>query len=405
MRALSRYRMYFLVLLGTATLGALGLTSWVNPWRVTPAPWSGEGFEPYRDIERDWNTTCKAGLVRSGRWDAALFGSSRTDIALDPLHPAFRGMRCVNLGLNAAGIGENHAIFSYFMEHESPKLVVFCIDPGDLSTPERKQFKGDFTLSPLDPGADPVERELRYRAGVTALAGCGTVVSRRLRGQLAEHTPQGFRREAEFPKHQRKLIRSLYLPVTYRYALKHKRTDALNPRKLALVDDIIRRCREMGTRLVFFIPPNQALFMLTFRELGDPDPYFARDRRALAKRIAAANASAPPGAPPVELWDFLDAHPLNCQPLPPANDPGAHMPDWLDLYHSDHRIGNLMLDRLLPDHASPSTPPYGTRLAPELVDSRVAEIAKGLDAYARTHPGDIAYLREALAKFAESSAQ
>jgi hypothetical protein len=106
----------------------------------------------------------------------------------------------------------------------------------------------------------------------------------------------------------------------------------------------------------------------------------------------------------VELWDFLDAHPLNCQALPPANDPGAHMPDWLDIYHSDHRIGNLMLDRLMPDHLSAATPPYGVRLTPELVDSRVAEIARGLDDYARAHRDDLAYLREALAKFGESPA-
>jgi len=401
MRALSRYRTFFLILLGAATLGALGLTSWVNPWRVTPAPWSDSGFEPYRDIEGNWNATTKTGLVRSERWDAALFGSSRTDIALDPRHPAFEGLRCANLGLNAAGIGENHAIFSYFMDHEeSPCLVVFSIDPGDISTPDRKRFKGDFPLSPLDPASDPVERELRYRAGVTALAACGETISRRLRDQPAEHTPQGFRRNAEFPEDQRRLVASLYLPVTYRYALKHKRTDALNPHKLALVDDIIRRCREKGARLVFFIPPNQALFMLTFRELGDPDPFFARDRRALAERVAAANAAAP-DAPPVELWDFLDAHPLNCQPLPPPDDPAAHMEDWLDIYHSAHPIGNLMLDRLLPENPSPVSPPYGVLLAPDLVDSRVAAIASGLDAYAAAHPGDIAFLRNTLAKFQE----
>jgi hypothetical protein len=398
MRALSRYRTFFLILLGAATLGALGLTSWVNPWRATPAPWSDPGFEPYREIEANWNATTKAGLVRSGSWDAALFGSSRTDIALDPRHPAFDGLRCANLGLNAAGIGENHAIFSYFMDHESPRLVVFSIDPGDLTTPDRKRFKGDFTLSPLDPSADPTERELRYRAGVTALSASGTVISRRLRHHPAEHTPQGFRREAPFPKNQRKLIRSLYLPVTYRYALKHKRTDALNPHKLALVDDIIRRCRENDTRLVFLIPPNQALFMLAFRELGDPDPFFARDRRALAERAAAANAAAP-DAPPVELWDFLDAHPLNCQPLPPPDATAAHMPDWLDIYHSGHRIGDLMLDRLRPGRPSPPTPPYGVILTPDLVDSRVASIAAGLDAYTRAHPGDLAFLREALASF------
>lgn len=404
MRALARYQLFFLALLAATVLGALALTSWVNPWRVTPAPWSSDSLDEHREVENRWNRTAKAGLIRSGDWDAALFGSSRVDISLDPEHPAFDGMRCVNLGLNAAGIGENHAIFQYYIERHDPRLVVFCIDPGDLTSAHPQAPLGDFTISPLDPAADPLERELRYHAGVSALIDSGATVMRSLRDQAAVHTTHGFRRDAPFPDNQRALIASLYLSTTYRLA--HRRMEfahastsgPLNPEKTALVDDIIRRCREKNARLVIFIPPNHALFQVAFRELGDPDPHFARDRRALAERVAAANTAAP-DAPPVELWDFLDAHPFNSPPLPPAGDPAAHLPDWIDLFHSTSRLGNLMLDLLAADSET-ATPPYGILLTPDILDSRIADVAAGLDAYTRDHPEDIEFLRESLARFA-----
>lgn len=409
MRALARYQLFFLTLLAATVLGGLALTSWVNPWRVTPTPWSSPSLDEHREIDNRWNRTAKTGLIRSGEWNAALFGSSRVDISLDPEHPAFAGMRCVNLGLNAAGIGENHAIFRYFMDRQDPRLVVFCIDPGDLSTASPAAPLGDFSISPLDPAGDPVERELRYRAGVSALVDSGYTMLRAVRDQPAIHSTHGFRRDAPFPDNQRALIASLYLATTYRLAIQRIDYASLNPDKLALVDDIIQRCRGKNARLVIFIPPNHALFQLAFRETKDPDPCFARDRRYLAERVAAAN-SADPADPPIELWDFLDAHPLNVPPLPPADDPAAHLPDWIDLFHSTSRLGSLMLDRLqrgdggspsaVPGATRPGSPPYGVLLTPDLLDSRIADVAAGLENYARQHPADLEFLRDSLARFA-----
>ena len=135
MRALKRYQTFFLLLILGMAIGGFALNTTVNPWRVTPTPWTSEKLEPYRAIEISWNRTSKAGLVRSGNWDAAMFGSSRVDIGLDPQHPVFDGMQCANLGLNAGLLVENHAMFRYFIERQTPRLVILAIDAGDLSTP------------------------------------------------------------------------------------------------------------------------------------------------------------------------------------------------------------------------------------------------------------------------------
>lgn len=381
---LRRYHRFLLVLLGATLVAGYVLNTSVNPWRVTPTAWSVDSLEPYRAIENAWNRTSKAGLMRSGDWDAAIFGSSRVDIALDPNHRLFAGRRCVNLGLNAAGLAENHAAFDYFMDHETPQLVVLAIDAGDLTTPLPGLNPTDFPVSPLDPTGDPFERELRYHFGISTMAASGATLGRALRQSPADHSPQGFRHTAPFPPNQRQLIAGLYLATTSRLIQNRREHNRINPDKLALLDSIISRCRDSGTRLILLLTPNHALFQLAPLALGDPDPYFSRDRAALAERAGQG----------VEVWDFLDAHPLNAEPLPPSDSPSAHFEHWIDLFHATATIGNLMLDRLAGQAGD-----YGVRLTPGQVDSRVAQVRAGLARYATTHPGDHDFLHHSLDRY------
>jgi len=383
-KALRRYQSFLLVLvIGTAMLG-YALNTWVNPWRVTPTAWSSAKFNDYRAIDNEWNRTAKAGLAASGNWSAAMFGSSRVDIAFDPMHPIFEGMACVNLGLNAASITENHTIFSHFIEHHDPELVVFAIDPGDLTTPSSSYNLTDYSLSPLNPDADPIERELRYREGISTLAASVDTIQRRIKDQPADHTPQGFRRDAPFPDNQRQLIAGLYLATTVRMVKGRTRFGQLDPIKLDLLDDIIARCKEKGSRLVFLLTPNHGLFQLSYAELGDPDPIFEADRRALAKRASED----------VEIWDFLDAHPINIEPLPPADPPSGHLRYWIDLFHATPEVGNLMLDRI-----QTGTGDYGTQLTPDSLESRLKQVQDGLDAYRSSRPSDVAFLQKSLDRY------
>ena len=392
MKSLRRYQRFFLLLFLGAGVGGVFFNTWVNPWRVTPAPWTSGSLDPYRAIDKNWSRTAKAGLARSADWDAAMFGSSRVDIGLDPAHPAFAGLKCVNLGLNAGLLDQNHAIFRYFIETESPRLVVLAVDATDITTPVPRRNPTDFAFSPLAADADPIERALLYRAGISTLAASTATVSRALRDEPADHTPRGFRRDAPFPENQRGLIASLYLSTTVQMARNHMRHGELSAEKMAMLEEIVDTCQRKGIRLVIFFTPNHALFQLAFREMGDPDPYFATDRRALADLAARANA-ARPDAPPVEIWDFLDGHPLNSVPLPPADRKDAHLDGWIDLFHFTPAIGNRMLDRIEGDGS------YGVKLTPDSIDGRVATVSAQLDDYAARNPDDVAFLRKVLAKF------
>ncbi|WP_367872424.1 hypothetical protein [Luteolibacter sp. Populi] len=391
MRSLKRYQTFFLLLFAVAGFAGLAFNAWVNPWRVIPSPLSSERMEPYRGIEKDWSRTCKAGLASSSAWDAGLFGSSRVDIGLNPQHPVFAGMKCGNFGLNAGLLAENEAMCRYFIEHQSPKLVVLAIDATDLTTPVAKTKQADFNRSPLAAESHTLEQELGRRAGISTLASSLTTATRMAKGELAEHTPQGFRREPEYPDGQ-----ALYFSTITAMARGHTANGKLDPAKMAMLEEIVARCREKGTRLVIFFMPNHGLFQLAFRELGDPDPYFQADRQALADLAARANAANPAG-PPVEVWDFLDGHPLNTPPMPKEQKKGAHPAGWVDLFHVLPETGNHMLERLQ------GGGDYGELLAPDGVEARVARVKAQLEDYAARNPNDVAFLRKSLARFQSQS--
>lgn len=380
MRRLLRFHRFLLVLLAGLFVAAVLVNTIVNPWRVLAAPWSADSLEPYRAIDNKWNRTAKAGLARTGVWDAAIFGSSRVDIGFDPEHPFFLGMRCANLGLNAAGIAENHRIFSWFMDHQNPQLVVFTIDAGDLTTPMPRVHLTDYPLSPLDPAADPLERECRYLAGISTLAASFETLNRAVRQQTPDHSAAGFRRNAPFPDDTRKLIAGLYLATTVKMVESHDRYDALNPEKVALLNDVVARCERSGTRLVLLLTPNHALFQIACRELGQEDPWYGIDRAELARHAG----------PGVEVWDFLDGHPLNAEPLPAE----GHFKNWIDLFHATPDIGNVMLDRL-----SGKRGDYGVQLTTYSIERRLKEVETSLAAYEAENPEDLAFLRQALSRY------
>lgn len=393
MRQLRRYQCFFLVLIVAVAGLALAFNSWANPWRVIPSPLSSRKMDPHRAIEQNWNRTCKAGLASAGTatWDAGLFGSSRVDIGLNPKHAAFDGMACGNFGLNAGLLPENEAMCRYFLaQQKGAKLVVLAIDATDLTTPVARKKQADFDISPLNGKPATLEQELRYRAGISTLSSSLAATGRMMRGTLAEHTPEGFRREPEYPDGQ-----MLYFSTIYRMAKQHTAQGQVDAEKMAMLEGIVKRCREQGARLVIFFTPNHGLFQLAFRELGDPDPYFLADRRALADLAARANA-ADPAAPPVEVWDFLDGHPLNTPPMPPPGQKKGHPAGWVDLFHVLPETGDRMLERLQ------GRGDYGELLLPDRVEARVAKVKAQLDDYEARNPEDAAFLRKSLAKFQSS---
>ena len=105
-----------------------------------------------------------------------------------------------------------------------------------------------------------------------------------------------------------------------------------NDVKLRKLREMLDEARRKPCRVIVFFQANHALMHAEAGHIGTSVIPFEKERRALVTMIAASNAAIP-GAPPIELWDFCNYHPLSCEPIPLDNPKEGRMKDWADLGH------------------------------------------------------------------------
>jgi hypothetical protein len=389
-KALRRFQRAILGALLCSVATICAVNTLVDPWRVLDLPWSLDALERSRDVETVWSRTAKTGLARSGEWDGALFGTSRIGSGLRPDHPAFDDLRMVNLGLDGGPLWVGQALLREFLAHQRARLVVFSIDVVTLYTPPAPD-PADFDLSPLNPHGDRFERTLRYVTGFSTFVVSVRTLGRWLTGRTPLHTRAGLRRWSG-PEDRAAAIETFFRSIAGR-TRSIGPTPALHPEMTAIVEDVIARTTQAGARLVLLVPPDHALLQVVTHDVGPQGFYYQEARRFLARAVAEANARHPDG-PPAEYWDFLDLHPVNCEPLP-ADPRTQPMRYWFDLVHISPLLADIMVDRMMGADAD-IRPPYGTRLRPDDVEAYLAGLPSALAEYVRAHPADVAYMRETL---------
>ncbi|MFD0892605.1 hypothetical protein KBB96_14370 [Luteolibacter ambystomatis] len=397
-RAFRRYFLWLAVPFTVAMLLVSFLNTWVNPLWLTPAPWSDPGFAEYKPIHK-YPRSGKAGLVRSGKWDTVMLGSSRVDIAFDPTLPQWQGRKVANLALRGGTLNEHLAMLTYAASHQKIDLAIIGIDLADVTNPITIPAGSGFDESPLAESNDEVERELRYISGVSTFVQTVKCMNYRFgkKPRLAAYSPEGqwVRQLDKRPLRQvleKESFRWVDIFTRQRKAsleVKTAKTDALH--------GILKLCREKNIRLILCIPPNHAAYLTGFRLKHDPDPCFRTDRDAFTK-VLADEAAAHPGGPQVELWDFNDFHPLNCEPLPPDSDHFAQY--WADGTHALPSLGKTMLSRMMGwPVEDPKGADYGEKLDRSTLDARIQHIADGYERYKIEHPEDYRWVQENMEKF------
>lgn len=368
--------------IGLTLLAAVILNTTVNPWRVTPTPWSAEKLDPYRDISSQIRTG-KAGIVRSNESiGAAFIGSSRVANALDPEFAGWNRDDVVNLGCSGGFFYESEAILRYLIGEREVELVLFGIDPGDLSSDVDTRPMGDFYSSPLAALEDPLNRELRYLVGISTLEASFATLKRAAAEETTQYTPKGLRArpKKKGQKSQLFFIRDRIVgEAAYDLPDKGRTGNDLNAEKTQLLEGIMRACREKGIRFITFIHPTHALMHARAADASAPPALFESERRAVLDIATRVNAETSQG-PPIEVWDFCDYHELNCEPIPRTEK--ARMTHWNDLGHYSIEMGNLIQSRVMgwpsPLEGGDS---YGTRITPENFEQHLERVKKGYAGY------------------------
>ena len=373
-RQTQRYARLVIGLAGLCLVVVGVVNTRVNPWRITPAPWQNDGYDPYRGEAEHLRTT-KAGILRSGEWRIALVGSSRVANAFDPDFPAWNRDDVVNLGCNAAFLNETTAIGKYFVEHEEAQLLILGIDPGDLTSKVDTRPLFDFEGSPFSPNGG-MDNELRYVFGLSTFEASLATVKRSGRKQLAEYGPKGMR---QVPKEQGKSqLKFIEKTITTKTEL--ETTDAagperpLNEGKLKKLKALLEECRVRKCRVILFFHSNHALMHAEAKHIGEGVIPFEKERRELVKLLE--------DFPEVTLWDFCNYHPLNCEPLPLDDQKAGRITHWNDLGHFTPEVGTqmlaLMMEWQLPN---PEWQQIGKKLNRGNLEFYLAEVGEGYQRY------------------------
>ena len=337
------------VLLMIYLLLAVVLTTTVDPWRAVGAPWAAESLDAARDIHGEMRVG-KAALAGRGTWEAVILGSSRFEIALDPGHPAFRGMRCANLALSGASLWEICEVGEYTLRR-NPELrrIILGVDPGDLHNAADSRRDNNYALSPFADDGHSIERTISQLVGAEAFGASLDTLRRHFRHQTGIYSPLG--RMVDPPDHGglRRFVEGHFpdSPVvqweTEPLVLRKDKAEALQ--------HLLEHARRAGIAVTVAVPPQHALKQIHPVENAPRTIAWQTDLEALADICRAANRTAAMG-PPVQLWSFLTFNRFTTTPLPPPDDRDARMPGWFDLGHCGRELGDEVLRTLLDNDAA-----------------------------------------------------
>lgn len=332
----------------------------------------------------------KSIAVSMGRYQGVILGSSRAQVGLDPLHPAFGGRRIYNLGVSAPGINEIYASFSYARARNRLEIVVAALDFFML-TDKRTALGGKAFYNPRREGAPAwinltLTWEALSRSIDTVLGNARGVPPAIIRGFVpltdptVERSLLGRSRQQGTLPLFRDVLRRDFFGAGRLYT-----TFAYDRGKLRLVRKMIERCRDSGVRLEILISPVHGLEIEAIRAAG-LWPTFELWKRDLASLAGDG----------VRIFDFSGYEGPVAEPLA---EPGTEMSGYYEPTHYSPALGNRVIERLFADQAesAPGAAGFGVLLDQDTIDAHLASIAAARDGFAARFEGVIAEI-ESLAR-------
>jgi len=383
-----RYLKHFLIAGLIFGLATPAINWFADPYDIYSSPHIG-GFNTKKFAiatnERIYKTL---GLAEQ-KPDVIFLGSSRTDIGLNPIHPAFAGRNAINLGISSQPYEES---FKLLNKVDSVKTIVMGVDffvanaylnfPADFTDENyslSRKAKLAVTLSTL-------RDSIKMARGADQGAGNKwTANGLRLYGDMAKSV--GGNREF-FLLNTDNYIRNQYLPepeCAFAFASKEGRTPIENIRL------IVAKAHREGLDLRLFISPSHAWQWETIAAAG-----LWNEWEIWKKKLIEINESeaAKAGKAPFPFWDFSGYNSITIETVPPLGDISVFMNNYYDASHYSPEVGNLVLDRIFGFHEPSRKVPddFGVRISAKNIDDYLARVRSDQLTYRTSHQADISEL-------------
>lgn len=327
-----------------------------------------------------------------------ILGTSRSDIGLDPTHPAI-GKSGLNLAISSQPNHESRLFFDRAIDVMGSNTVVIGLD-FFVANSLLKQ-PPDFVSENFEAG-----RSAALIASISTLKDSVKTLIKRKTNPGDTWTPKGLRNgwdnRVEKDLGHRKMMASSeigYLNNHYLAPTACSFQFIANDGKPTPIEEIraifIRAHRDDIT-LKLLISPSHARQWETLAIADRWAQWEEWKQRLVRINEEEAQRSA---QPPFPLWDFSGYNSITTEAIPPLGDTQTRMRWYFDSSHYTPAAGNLVLDRVFnyqsPDRTVPDD--FGVLLTSQTIGAHLARIRLERERYRQAHPQEVAEI-EAMAR-------
>lgn len=384
-----------------------GFNGFMDPYDVFGAP-RIKGLNEYKQGSRENARIAKVYMVERIKPKTLILGSSRTEMALDPEHPALTRQPAFNLSVEGANIYEisrllQHALavapveevyigLDYFAFHKNQvpgrgfQESRLAVQPDGHPTAQRYSdvLPSLFSASALNLSWKTLT--MRFKPPTYAINGLGF---RQVLDDNRDVLAKGGHRLA-FLAGEASNARGAYDP--------HPAGDdvgARMPEGAEWLQKILAVSRAHGVRFHILLYPKHLRLQELIRAKGSWSNYMAWKRSVTAMVDAEAHRSGWPQAPC--LWDFSAMSEINMEEVPPAGDVTTQMRWYRESSHGTKALGDLMLNRVAGTLPADRFPPhFGVLLTPPILEKELARQTAALASWRTAHPQDVAEIAATL---------
>lgn len=333
--------------------------------------------------------------------DTVILGTSRSDIGLDPSHPAI-DQKAINLAISAQSYRETLLLFNLTNDLKSVKNIIIGLDLFP------------YLPSYFDPIDFTIENYSSNRKWMLVLNGStlrDSLLTLTKRKVLIGDTwsKNGWRLWSDEQRTNaagyehvrnnngnRQLMSISERGYLTGYYSQNPRVVYQDKTPIENIRAIFARAHRDHIALKLLISPSHARQWETLAAAGLWDKWEEWKRRLVNMNEEEAQRT---GQLPFPLWDFSGYHSISTETVPALGDTTTMMRWYFDSSHYTPAAGDLVLDRIFNYHAPDRTVPddFGVLLTSQNIDTHLARIRTDREHYRLAHPEDVAEI-ETLAR-------
>ena len=319
--------------------------------------------------------------IERGNYDTILLGTSRTEVALYPLHPAFKSSLVYNAGLSGTNMFEIYKVFQFTKNNTKKSTVILGLD--FLTFSNKRNVSGNFNDSRF-------ANKNIFSIYIDGILSMKNTIQSLITLTKQERTDisyiNGFRNRKITDINHRKVFHKVlknYLTKQNTYA-----GFSYSKNRLDLFRKFVEDCRQKNIKLYLFISPIHARQIEAMRVLNI-FPEFEQWKRDLVQ-IIAEDTVENPNKQPILLWDFSGYNSITTEAIPPAGSK-QEMKWYWESSHYKKELGDMLLDIMFNYPQKPKNTPndFGVIINSSNIELHLERIRAEQARYQQNFPQEV----------------